>query len=178
MPPETGRPPGSKYRGGQLRMKELFCIIGLFLSLSVQAEEVIGRVVGITDGDTLTVLDASHQQHKIRLMGIDAPERKQPFGERARQNLAHLAFAQEVSVQWRKKHRNRLIGKVLVNGVDVSLEQIRSGMAWWYEAYRKDQTERDRNLYSAHEADARQSRIGLWQDPAPVAPWDWRRRRK
>jgi len=163
-------------------MKELFCIIGLFLSLSVQAEEVIGRVVGITDGDTLTVLDASHQQHKIRLMGIDAPERKQPFGERARQNLAHLAFAQEVTVQWRKKHRNRLIGKVLVNGVDVSLEQIKSGMAWWYEAYRKDQTERDRNLYSAHEAEARgitrQSRIGLWQDPAPVAPWDWRRRRK
>ncbi len=159
-------------------MKGLFCIIGLCLSLSVQAAELIGRVVGITDGDTLTVLDASHQQHKIRLMGIDAPERKQPFGERARQNLAHLAFAQEVTVQWRKKHRNRLIGKVLVNGVDVSLEQIKSGMAWWYEAYRKDQTERDRILYSAHEADARRSRIGLWQDPAPVAPWDWRRRRK
>lgn len=159
-------------------MKGLFCIIGLCLSLSVQAAELIGRVIGITDGDTLTVLDASHQQHKIRLMGIDAPERKQPFGERARQNLAHLAFAQEVTVQWRKKHRNRLIGKVLVNGVDVSLEQIRSGMAWWYEAYRKDQTERDRALYSALEADARQSRVGLWQDPAPVAPWDWRHRRK
>lgn len=143
-------------------MKGLFCIIGLCLSLSVQAAELIGRVVGITDGDTLTVLDASHQQHKIRLMGIDAPERKQPFGERARQNLAHLAFAQEVTVQWRKKHRNRLIGKVLVNGVDVSLEQIKSGMAWWYEAYRKDQTERDRILYSAHEADARRSRIGVW----------------
>lgn len=159
-------------------MKGLFCIIGLCLSLSVQAAELIGRVIGITDGDTLTVLDTSHQQHKIRLMGIDAPERKQPFGERARQNLAHLAFAQEVTVQWRKKHRNRLIGKVLVNGVDVSLEQIRSGMAWWYEAYRKDQTERDRALYSALEADARQSRVGLWQDPAPVAPWDWRHRRK
>ncbi len=114
----------------------------------------------------------------FKWLGIDAPERKQPFGERARQNLAHLAFAQEVTVQWKKKHRNRLIGKVLVNGVDVSLEQIKSGMAWWYEAYRKDQTERDRTLYSAHEAEARQSRVGLWQDPAPVAPWDWRHRRK
>lgn len=124
-------------------MKGMLCIIGLCLSLSVQAEEFIGRVVGITDGDTLTVLDTSHQQYKIRLMGIDAPERKQPFGERAGQNLAQLAFAKEITVQWRKKHRKRLIGKVLVNGVDVSLEQIKDGMAWWYEAYRKDQTERD-----------------------------------
>lgn len=83
-------------------MKGMLCIIGLCLSLSVQAEEFIGRVVGITDGDTLTVLDTSHQQYKIRLMGIDAPERKQLFGERARQNLAQLAFAKEVTVQWGK----------------------------------------------------------------------------
>lgn len=124
-------------------MKGMLCIIGLCLSLSVQAEEFIGRVVGITDGDTLTVLDTSHQQYKIRLIGIDAPERKLPFGERAGQNLAQLAFAKEITVQWRKKHRKRLIGKVLVNGVDVSLEQIKDGTAWWYEAYRKDQTERD-----------------------------------
>lgn len=131
MPSETGSPPGSERRGCLLRMKGMLCIIGFCLSLSVQAEEFIGRVAGITDGDMLTVLDTSHQQYKIRLMGIDAPERKQLFGRQG----SHCPMG--------KKRRKRLIGKVLVNGVDVSLEQIKDGMAWWYETCRKDQTERD-----------------------------------
>lgn len=157
-----------------LSTKTAFALFLVAFTNWVTADTITGRVVAIADGDTITVLDAGNQQHKIRLAGIDAPEKKQPFGERSRQSLAALVFGKTVSVEWRKKHRERLIGKVMVNGLDANLEQINAGMAWWYEKYRKVQSEHDQYLYSAHEAGAKAKGIGLWRDPDPVAPWDWR----
>lgn len=153
------------------------CLVAIGLHLlaaSSHAETLCGRVVGITDGDTLTVLDSSNRQHKIRLMGIDAPEHNQPFGERSKESLATLVFGKTVAVEWRKKHRERLIGKVTVDGIDANLEQIKAGMAWWYEKYRKEQSPADQRLYAEAEQQARVVKVGLWLDAGPVPPWEWR----
>lgn len=149
------------------------------LSTLAQAEILTGRVVKIADGDTLTVLDASKQQHRVRLTGIDAPERKQAFGTVSRQHLAELAFGREVSVEWHKRDRyQRILGKVLVEGVDANLEQVRAGLAWHYKHYARDQHPADRTLYAEAEELASINGVGLWRDPAPIAPWDFRRKRK
>lgn len=140
-----------------------------------RANVIRGYVVSIADGDTITVLDASRQQHKIRLAGIDAPEKKQAFGERSRQNLAAMVFNKTVDVEWDKRDKyGRTVGKVMVNGVDANLAQIKAGMAWWYEKYRREQALEDQRRYSEAERQARAEQVGLWRDPAPVAPWDWR----
>lgn len=94
---------------------------------------VEGRVVGVSDGDTLTVLDRDKTQHKIRLSGIDAPEKGQAFGDRARENLSLLVFDRQVDAYCHKKDRyGREVCKVVRGGTDVNIEQIRAGMAWWY----------------------------------------------
>ena len=140
-----------------------------------QAEILRGKVVKIADGDTLTLLDRSKQQHKVRLIGIDAPERKQPFGTVSRQNLADLVFGKEVAVEWHKQDRyQRVLGKVLLNGKDVNLEQIKAGLAWHYKQYDRDQLPADRKLYAEAQKAASLKGTGLWNDPAPVAPWDFR----
>jgi len=140
------------------------------------ANELYGRVVGISDGDTITVLVAPKTQHKIRLAGIDAPERRQAFGQQSKQSLSELVFNREVVVETTKKDRNgRDIGKVLVDGLDVSLEQVRRGLAWHYKAYQREQPPEDRVSYAAAEEDARRLRLGLWQDAQPVPPWELRR---
>jgi endonuclease YncB( thermonuclease family) len=149
---------------------------GLCFSLA-QAETLTGYVVKIADGDTLTVLDALKQQHRIRLAGIDAPERKQAFGTASRQHLASLAFRRVVTVEWHKRDRyQRILAKVLVDGHDVNLEQIRAGMAWHYRRYASGQLPADRGLYEEAEKLASLSAIGLWRDRAPVPPWDFRRK--
>lgn len=139
------------------------------------AETLTGYVVAISDGDTVTVLDDKNQQHKIRLASIDAPEKAQAFGERSKQNLAGLVFNKNVTVEWTKLDRyGRTVGKISVNGKDANLEQIRAGMAWWYEKYRKEQSLADQEIYQVAERQARMQRIGLWRDASPIAPWDWR----
>jgi len=149
------------------------------LSPSIYADTLQGRVVSIADGDTVTVLDASQNQHKIRLLGIDAPERKQPFGHRSKQHLSDLVFNREVSVEYSKQDRyGRTVGKILVNGVDANLEQVKAGMAWHYKAYQREQSHDDRAAYARAEERARVGRKGLWFDSDPTAPWDWRKAQK
>ena len=148
----------------------------LALSFGANAETITGRVVGIADGDTVTVLDAARVQHKIRLSGIDAPEKAQPFGNRSKKSLSDLAFDKTVTVETDKRDRyGREVGKVLVNGRDVNLIQVERGMAWHYKAYEREQSPSDRKLYDAAEADARAGRRGLWRDADPVPPWDYRK---
>jgi micrococcal nuclease len=144
------------------------------LACSVQAETLTGYVTEITDGDTIVVLDADHRQHRIRLAGIDAPERHQAFGSRSTENIARLTFNKNVTVVWKKEDRGRPIGKVTVNGVDVSLEQVKAGMAWWYRKYAKEQSPTDRRLYEQAEQQAQAQRLGLWADKDPIPPWDFR----
>lgn len=150
-------------------------VLFFLLAFSAHAETLTGYVVAIADGDTLTVLVANHQQYKIRLVGIDAPEKSQGFGDRSKQSLASLVFNKNVTVEWSKLDRyGRTVGKIMVNGIDANLEQIKTGMAWWYRAYAKEQSLADRAKYEQAETIAKQQQIGLWRDRNPMPPWDFR----
>jgi micrococcal nuclease len=139
------------------------------LSGPVAAELLYGKVVGISDGDTITVLDASNTRHRIRLNQIDAPEKSQDFGQRSKQSLSDLVFGRNVQVDVSTRDRyGREIGQVLVNGTDANLEQVKRGLAWVYRQYAKD-----RAYFAAEEA-ARANRIGLWSQPNPTPPWEFR----
>lgn len=147
------------------------------LPLAAHADTLTGRVVSITDGDTITVLDATNNQHKIRLAGIDAPEKKQPFGDASRQHLAQLAFGKAVLVVHNKKDRyGRTVGKVMAGDADANLAQIKAGLAWHYKAYEREQSPEDRAAYAEAELAARTARRGLWSEANPVPPWEWRHR--
>lgn len=142
-------------------------------------ETLNGRIVGISDGDTLTLLDEGNRQHKIRLSGMDAPERRQPFGERARSSLARLAFDRQVIADCPVQDRyGRAVCVVSVDGQDVGLMQITSGLAWWYRQYARTQTPQARVNYEAAEYEARSRSLGLWAEPNPIPPWEWRRARR
>lgn len=153
-----------------IRILLLYLLVG-----STYADTLSGRIVGVSDGDTVTLLDAAYRQHKIRLAGIDAPEKSQPFGQRSKEHLSNRVFGQQVTVEGSKTDRyGRLVGKVIVSGTDVNLMQLRIGMAWHYKAYEKEQTPADRHQYAETERAARHQRVGLWRDTNPHAPWDFR----
>lgn len=136
---------------------------------------VTGKVVGVHDGDTATVLDENKQQHKIRFNGIDAPELKQDFGNRSKQNLSDLIFGKTVTVKVDKKDKyNRAVGIVFLDGRDINIEQIKAGLAWHYKKYASEQSESDRKLYSEAEVAAQNAKLGLWSQPNPTAPWAYR----
>jgi endonuclease YncB( thermonuclease family) len=140
------------------------------------AHTLRGKVVGVADGDTITVIDASRNSYRIRLAAIDAPERGQPFGQVSRQALAARVFHREVTVLWSKHDRyDRIVGKVMVDGVDVNLAQVADGMAWHYRLYQREQSREDAHAYAEAEAWARKRGLGLWADPKPVPPWLFRR---
>ena len=135
--------------------------------------------MGVSDGDTVTVLDTEDVQHKIRLAGIDAPEKSQPFGQRSKESLSELVFSKAVTVETGKNDRyGREVGKVLVGCVDANLAQVRKGFAWHYRAYAREQTVNDRRLYVDAEIVAKDARMGLWRDSDPVAPWVFRKAKR
>jgi endonuclease YncB( thermonuclease family) len=156
----------------------LALILGLLLAPTARAAEMTGRVVGIIDGDTIDVLMPGLQVVRVRLSGIDAPERGQAFGTAAKAALSELVFARQVVVQWKKRDRyERLVGKVTVSGVDANLAMLTRGMAWHYVRFEAEQERQDRASYAQAEREARAQRRGLWGDPQPVAPWDHRKSR-
>lgn len=141
------------------------------------AGQITGIVVGISDGDTITLLDSNKQQHKIRLSGIDAPEKAQPFGQKSKSNLSAMIFNREVTAECGKTDRyRREICKILVGSRDANLEQVKAGMAWHYKQYANEQSPKDREDYEIAEFNAKMRRLGLWSDTNPVPPWEWRRR--
>ena len=143
------------------------------------AYELTGRIVSVADGDTVTLLDANLQQHKLRLSGIDAPEKRQPFGNRSRLHLGALVFGRQVMAHCPKTDRyKRAVCRIEVDGIDANLAQVEAGMAWHYKAYSREQSPADRWRYAKAEDRARDARQGLWADRAPVAPWDFRKARK
>ena len=140
------------------------------------AAELDGTIVGVADGDTVTLLDAANTEHRIRLDGIDAPERTQPYGQRARQSLAALAHGRAARADCPKVDRyGRAVCRVIVDGVDVGLEQVRRGFAWHYVKYAHEQRAADREKYARAESDARSASAGLWSFSDPIPPWDYRR---
>jgi endonuclease YncB( thermonuclease family) len=129
------------------------------------------RVVGIADGDTITVLDDDKQMIKCRLYGIDAPEKAQPYGAQSKASLSELAFQRIAEIGFAGRDRyGRSICKVTVDGLDVNREQLLRGMAWMYRRYTGDAS------YDAAEVAARAAGRGLWRDSQAVPPWDFRRR--
>ena len=147
--------------------------------LQTAAATLTGRIVSISDGDTVTLLDANLQQHKIRLSGIDAPEKRQPFGNRSRLHLGALVFGKQVTADCPKTDRyKRALCTIEVDGVDANLAQIKAGMAWHYKAYERDQRPADRARYRLAERQAREERQGLWTDRDPLPPWEFRKSRR
>lgn len=157
-------------------MKKWILVLFLFSVTYARAATLVGEVVGVADGDTITVLDANHIQFKIRLAGIDAPEKKQSFGQASKKSLSALVYSKVVTVEWHKLDRyQRIVGKVFVNDMNANLEQVKRGMAWYYKKYQNELVLDDRLDYlHAHEA-AKICRSGLWVDDDPVAPWDFRK---
>lgn len=160
-------------------MKFIFKILILIYIDTVNAEIIDALVVKVADGDTITVLDGQKKTHKVRLQGIDAPEKKQAYGEKSKQNLAFLIYNRSIQVEYSKYDKyGRIIGKVSLKGKDICLEQLSKGMAWHYKKYQKEQSTIDRELYSSTELKARNTKIGLWKDNQPTAPWDFRKNLK
>lgn len=139
---------------------------------SNQPKSFIAKVIRIIDGDTMEVL-YGELPIKLRLAHIDCPEKrgKQPYGNAAKQALSDLCFAQNVKIEWSSKDRNGRYISVIYNnaGQNVNQEMVKMGMAWHYKKYSNEK------IYSELENKAKADKIGLWQDPNPIAPWDWRK---
>jgi micrococcal nuclease len=144
-------------------------VLWTLLAGPAAAEEFTGRVVGVTDGDTIKVLHAN-QSETVRLLGVDAPEKRQAYGDRARRFTAELAFDRTVTVHAAGRDRyGRLLGEVVLpNGRSLNQELVRAGYAWWFRKYSRD------IRLARLEEEARQDRRGLWADAAPQAPWEYR----
>lgn len=165
-------------------MKYSTLLLVLWLSVSAHAD-ITGRVVAVTDGDTIKVLDSSKTQYKVRLTGIDAPERGQPFGTVSRDHLASLLAGKEVFVDSKKSDRyGRALGKVWVQPsdcmtcgktLDANHAQLLAGMAWWYRYYAKEQSPEDRGRYESAEDEAKKRKRGLWTESHPINPYQWRK---
>ena len=159
-----------------MKIFKCFAWLLLFLACKLNAATLQGKVVSVADGDTITVLDDNKIQHKIRLQGIDAPEKSQPFGQKSKQSLNNLVHSKMVTIDFEKKDKyGRTVGKVLLNGTDVCLEQIKLGMAWHYKKYESEQPKEDREIYARAEQAAKAQTVGLWKDKSPTPPWEFRR---
>lgn len=154
------------------------------------AAALLCLVVGVSDGDTITARcgePGAYEQVKVRIQGIDAPERKQPYGNRARQAMSELVFQRWAELRCGKTDRyRRKVCSVWVASasapdgprtLDAGLAMVSTGMAWWYRAYAREQSPQERGQYEFAEDEARARRAGLWVDAAPVSPWDWRKGR-
>lgn len=161
------------------RNKKFFFVVLALLSATSFGETLKGRVVKVADGDTITVL-VSNVQHKVRLNGIDAPEKKQAFGEASRKHLASLVAGKDVDVEWTKKDKyGRILGTVWVSvpspdgkGVvrcDANQSMLHAGFAWHYKRFDSSKA------YSDAESDARRAKLGLWRDPNPIPPEEFRK---
>ena len=159
-------------------MKLLLSFLLIFSVCTASASKILqGKVVSVADGDTITVLDAEKTQHKIRLQGIDAPEKAQAFGAKSKQALYEMVHGKTVQVSFEKSDKyGRILGKVLLDGQDICHQQLKAGLAWHYKKYQNQQPLADRDAYSASETAAKNEKLGLWSDPRPVAPWDFRKR--
>ena len=154
----------------------LFFVLIIF-SLPLSAD-FSGLVIKIIDGDTIIVLDGEKKK-KVRLVGIDAPELKQKFGFKSKQELSVLIYKKWVNILSNSEDRyKRALGKVIYKNIDINLSLIKIGMAWHYKKYKKNQSKKDQVEYAYYEKLAIESQIGLWRDSNSIAPWDWRRRKR
>jgi len=153
----------------------LFALLILSAPLfSLAADTFTGKVVGVSDGDTIKVMREGRAV-KVRLQGIDCPEKKQAYGTRAKQYTSHMAFGNKVTVQIKDYDRyGRIVGEVILpDGSSLNKELVYVGLAWWYRKYAPN----DRTL-KALEAGAREAKRGLWADKNPIPPGEWRKSKR
>lgn len=155
------------------QLHPLITAVLILLALTGFAQAEILKVVSISDGDTFTGLDSQNRQVKIRLHGIDAPEKAQAFGNVARKALGDLIEGKTVEIQQVEKGRyGRVVANVHVGGTYVNREQVAKGLAWRYVQYDK------KGEFTQVEQAAKRARKGLWADARPVPPWEWRKSEK
>ena len=176
----SGASPVRKIAAGVLLLGALAGAIWPGSTSRADAGQIEGVVVGVADGETITVLDDRRQQHKVRFAFIDAPEKAQPFGTKAKQVLSDKLYRQQVRVEVLEQDRyGRNVGRIWLGDEDVNLGQLRAGYAWHYQQYaRKGQSAQEFSRYEQAEQVARQQRLGLWHDTDPVPPWDFRRQQR
>ena len=162
------------------RISPIFLFLLIFPSIvftqniRLKDTTLMGKVVGITDGDTFKLLDQDSTLHRIRIANIDCPERKQPYSAKAKQFTATAIFGKTVKVYVLNTDRyGRFIGVVMYNdSLNLNNELVRNGWAWHYVRYSNDLD------LQAIEDKARADKVGLWQDSLPIAPWEWRSNKK
>lgn len=149
-----------------------------------------GQVIKVADGDTITLLNHDGSKLKIRMLGIDAPERNQKHGLAAGQWLKDRLLNKKVALNTSEKDRyGRIVAKVWAARVDcreatcpleedINLTLVKLGHAWWYKAYAKNQPKADRAIYEQAQQMARRERLGLWAHPEPLPPWEFRRKQR
>lgn len=148
----------------------------MMLSQGAWAQTISGTVVSVSDGDTVTLLTPEKRQIRIRVQGIDAPERSQAFGNVSRQAMASMVFQKQVFAMCSSTDRyGRMICVLNVQGQDAGLSLVTQGLAWHYKQYEREQTAQNRALYAQAEQYARSRKSGLWADPNAQAPWGYRR---
>jgi endonuclease YncB( thermonuclease family) len=166
------------FEGNRHSMKKLFLLslplLSLSLSLSLFSAEIKGKVIGISDGDTITILDDLDKgTFRIRLDKIDAPEKGQAFGDKAKQHLSSLVFGRQVSVRFKGIDRyGRISGIIYLDDTEINLAMVQSGYAWHYSYYDKTPA------YIEAEKQARTEKKGLWENPDPINPYQFRKHKK
>ena len=152
-------------------MKPILTILTLLFAFTASAFEFTGKVVSVADGDTITVLYGK-KEYKIRFQHIDCPESSQAFGTKAKQVLSNKVFGKTVTVRWTEKDRyERILGDIHIGQRWINAEMVNEGMAWHYKFFSKDAT------IAAAQTKAKAGKVGLWSQPDPVAPWEFRRKK-
>lgn len=160
------------FRRRSERLLKQLIILFIFFNTVLNADMLNGKVVSVIDGDTIKILTKNKTVYKIRLNGIDAPEKSQAFGKKSKANLSKLVAGKVVDIRFKKTDRyGRILGTIFVDNQDINLRQIKDGYAWVYRRYCK------RADYYKAEGYARNRKLGLWYDKYPIPPWEYRYRR-
>ncbi|WP_101690765.1 thermonuclease family protein [Dysgonomonas massiliensis] len=151
-------------------MTKYIILLLIVLSLPIQSKTLKGKIVRVSDGDTIVLLDSTNTQHRIRLDGIDCPEKGQPFGRKATDFLKELTTGKTIIVEWEKKDRyNRILGVVYADNINVNKELLKNGLAWHYKHFNNDQELADL------EQQAKDKKLNIWSEKNPIEPYRWRK---
>ena len=161
-------------------------VIIIILSICSVRADFTAKVQRVVDGDTVHVVNKAGKKFKVRLTGIDAPEKNQPYGLAATYKLTEILINKLVLLKSKPNNGKpytidrykRVLAKIILDGKDINLSQVLTGYAWHFKRYQKQQSPSDRELYSEAEIDAKKNELGLWEEKNPIAPWKWRKMKK
>ena len=161
-------------------------VIIFTLNINYLRADFTAKVQRVVDGDTVHVIDKAGKKFKVRLTGIDAPEKNQPYGLASTYKLTEILINKLVLLKSKPNNGKpytidrykRVLAKIILDGRDINLSQVLRGYAWHFKRYQKQQSPSDRELYSEAEIDAKKNELGLWGEKNPIAPWKWRKIKK